>query len=74
VIKLRRITSPGHEAHVDDTRNAYIILVRKCDGITPLRRPGHRQEDNIRMDLREVGWIVVDCIHSLRIGATGGLL
>jgi hypothetical protein len=37
-------------------RNAYNILVGKSVGNRPLRRPRHRWEDNIRMDLREVGW------------------
>jgi hypothetical protein len=27
------------------------------------RRPRRRWEDNIRMDLREIGWEVVDWIH-----------
>jgi hypothetical protein len=29
----------------------------------PLRKPRHRWEDNIRMDLREIGWDVVDWMH-----------
>jgi hypothetical protein len=36
-------------------------LVGKCEGKRPLGRPRNRREDNIRMDLREVGWEVV-CI------------
>jgi hypothetical protein len=35
-------------------RNAYKILVKKPEGITPLVRPWHRWKDNIKMDLREV--------------------
>jgi hypothetical protein len=41
-------------------RNAYKILVRKTEGRRPLGRPRNRREDNIRMDLREVGWEGVD--------------
>jgi hypothetical protein len=29
----------------------------------PFGRPRHRWEDNIRMDLREIGWEVADWIH-----------
>jgi hypothetical protein len=38
-----------------EKRNAYGILVGK-----PLGRPGHRWEDNIKMDLREIGWGTMD--------------
>jgi hypothetical protein len=38
-----------------EMRNAYSILVGKPEGKRPLRRPRHRWEDNIRMDLREIG-------------------
>jgi hypothetical protein len=36
-------------------RNAYRILVGKPEGKRPLVRPRHRWEDNIRMDLGEIG-------------------
>jgi hypothetical protein len=36
-------------------RNAYKILVRKPEGKRPFGRPRHKWEDNIRMDLREIG-------------------
>jgi hypothetical protein len=35
-----------------ETRNAYIILIRKPEGKRQLGRPTHRWEDNIKMDLR----------------------
>jgi hypothetical protein len=35
---------------------SYRILVGKHEGKTPLGRPRHRWEDNIQMDLPEVGW------------------
>jgi hypothetical protein len=38
-----------------DIRNAYSILVGKPEGNRPLGRRRHRQRDNIRMDLREMG-------------------
>jgi hypothetical protein len=37
-------------------RNAYTILVGKLEGKRPLRRPRRRWVDNIKMDLREIGW------------------
>jgi hypothetical protein len=39
-----------------EKRNAYRILVGKPEGKRPLGRPTHRCENNIRMDLREIGW------------------
>jgi hypothetical protein len=50
-------------AHTGKMRNAYKILVRKLEGRRPFRRPRLRLEDNIRMDLREIRWKVMDCIH-----------
>jgi hypothetical protein len=43
--------------------HAYKILVRKPERKRPLRRPGHRWEDTIRMDLRKIGWEDVDWIY-----------
>jgi len=36
-------------------RGIYRVLVRKSEGRRPLGRPKHRWEDNIKMDLQEVG-------------------
>jgi hypothetical protein len=44
-------------------RNGYKILVSKPEGKGPLIRPRHREKDNIRMVLREIGWEAVDWIH-----------
>jgi hypothetical protein len=38
-----------------EKRNAYRILFGEPEGKRPLGRPGRRWEDNIRMDLREIG-------------------
>jgi hypothetical protein len=43
-----------------ERRNAYRILVGKPDGKRPLGRPRRRWVDNIKMDLREVGWDWID--------------
>jgi hypothetical protein len=47
-------------------RNAYRILVGKPEGKGPLGRPRHRWVDNIKMDLREIGWGGVDWIDLTR--------
>jgi hypothetical protein len=39
-----------------DKRDADTILVGKPEEKRPLGRPRFRWEDNIRMDLREIGW------------------
>jgi hypothetical protein len=45
-----------------ERRNAYRILVGKPEGKRPLGRPRRRCADNIKMDLREVGWDGMDWI------------
>ena len=40
---------------MEQSRNAYRVLVEKPEGKKLLGRPKHRWEDNIKMDLREVG-------------------
>jgi hypothetical protein len=44
-------------------RNTYNILVGKPEGKRPLGIPRRRWEDNIRMDLVEIGWECVDWMH-----------
>ena len=39
-----------------ENRGIYRILVGKPDGRKPLGKPRRRWEDNIKMDLIEVGW------------------
>jgi hypothetical protein len=43
-----------------EKRNAYRILVEKPEGRRPLGRPRRRWVDNIKIDLREIGWDGVD--------------
>jgi hypothetical protein len=47
-----------------EVRGAYNILVGRPEGRRPLGRPRRRWEDNIRMDLGEIGFEDVDWIHS----------
>jgi hypothetical protein len=53
----------GHVARREAKRNAYMILVGKPEGKRPLGRSRRRWEDNIRMDLREIGWSGTDWIN-----------
>jgi ribosome biogenesis protein Nip4 len=46
-----------------EVRGAYNILVGKPEGRSPLGRPSRIWEDNIKMDLREIGFGDVDWIH-----------
>jgi hypothetical protein len=56
VIKSRRLRWAGHVARMVEERGAYRILVGRPEGRRPLGRPRRRWEDNIKMDIREVGW------------------
>jgi hypothetical protein len=63
VIKARRMRWAGHVASMGEVRFAYNILVGRPEGRRPLGRPMCRWEDNIKMDLREIGFGNVDWIH-----------
>jgi hypothetical protein len=45
-----------------ERRNAYRIMVGKPDGKRLVGRPRHRLVDNIKMDLKEIGWGDMDWI------------
>jgi hypothetical protein len=62
-VNKSRIKWVGHVACMGEVRNAYKILVGKSEEKRPLGRPKHRWKDNIRMDLREIGWMGVDLMH-----------
>ena len=66
-----------------ERRGAYRVLVGKSEGKRPLGRPRRRWEDNIKMNLQEVGcggmnwielaqdrdrcWIIVNAVMNLRV-------
>jgi hypothetical protein len=56
VIESKATTWAGHVACKGDRIGVYTILVGKPKGKRPLGRPWRRREDNIKMDLQEVGW------------------
>jgi hypothetical protein len=64
VIKSRRARLAGHMARMGEGRGVYRVLVGRPEGKRTLERPRCRWEDNIKMDLREIGidganWIQV---------------
>jgi hypothetical protein len=63
VIKARRMRSAGHVARTGEVKGAYNSLVGRPEGRRPLGRPRGRWEDNIKMDLTEIGFGNVDWIH-----------
>ena len=54
VIKWIRMRWAGNVARMGERRGVYRVLVGKPKGKRPLRSPGRRWEDNIKMDLQEV--------------------
>jgi hypothetical protein len=63
VNKARKMRWAGHVACMGEVRSAYNILVGRPEGRGPLGRPRRRWEDNIKMYLREIGFVDVDWIH-----------
>jgi hypothetical protein len=55
-IKSRRMRWAGYMARMGEERNVYKVLMGKPEGKRPLGRPRRRWEDEIRMDIREIGW------------------
>jgi hypothetical protein len=83
VIKSRRMRWTGHVASVGEGRGSYRILVGRPEGKKLLGRPRPRWEDNVKLDLREIGidganwiqlvqdrvqlWACVNTIINLRV-------
>jgi hypothetical protein len=66
VMKLRKVRWAGHVARMGDRTGTYRVLVGKPEGKRPVGRPRRGWDDNIKMDLQEVGLIW------LRTGAGDG--
>jgi len=62
VIKSRRMIWVEHVARIVEG-GVYKVLVRKPEGNRPFGRPRRRWEDNIKMDLQEVGCGGMDCVE-----------
>jgi hypothetical protein len=68
VIKSRSMRWAGHVAHMREGRGVYGVLIERPEGKRPLGRLRRRWEDNIKMDLRDIG------LNWIRIGSGGVLL
>jgi hypothetical protein len=55
VIKSRKMKRAGHVARMGEGRGVYRVLVGRPEGKRSLGRPRCRSEDNIKMDLTEIG-------------------
>ena len=55
VVISRRMRLAGHVTRLGEDRGVHRVLVGKPEGKRPLERPRRRWEDNIKMDLQEVG-------------------
>jgi len=64
----------GRVAGMGERRDIYGVLVGKPDGKKPHGKPRCIWEDNIKMDLQEVGWGTWTGLIWLRIGTGGGHL
>ncbi|KAJ4428496.1 hypothetical protein ANN_24533 [Periplaneta americana] len=62
-IKSRRLRWAGHVARMGESRTAYRVLIGRPEGKTPLGRKRRRWEDDIKMDLRVVGYDDRDWIN-----------
>ena len=81
VVKSRRMRWAGHVALMGEERGVHRVLVGKPEGKRRLGRPRRGWEDNIKMDLREVGggdwmelaqdrdrwWALVNTVMNLRV-------
>ena len=74
VMKSRRMRWAGHVALTGERTGVYRVLVGKPEGKRTLGRLRRRREDNIKMDLQEVGCGVWTGSSWLRIGTGGGHL
>ena len=55
VIKSRRVRWAGHVARMGEGRGVHKVLVGKPEGNRPLGRPRRGWEDNIKVEILEVG-------------------
>jgi hypothetical protein len=55
-IKSRRMRWAGHVARMEDRRGAYKVSMGILEGEVPVGRSGRRSEDNIKINLQDVGW------------------
>jgi hypothetical protein len=65
----------GMDCSTHENRLHAGFLMGSAEKKIPIRRSRRRYEDNIKMDLRAIGWGVMDCIHLAQgMWTSGGLL
>jgi hypothetical protein len=74
VVKSRRMRRAGHLARMGEDIGVHRVFVGKPEGKKSLGKPRRRWEDNIKIDLQEVGGVVGTGWSWLRIGTGGGHL
>jgi len=57
-----RTKGAGYVTRIKERRGAYRVLMRRTAGKRPPGGPRRRREDNIKLDLQEVGWFGMDWI------------
>ena len=67
VIKSGKLRWAGHVARMERSRSAFKMLTGK----RPLGKPRRRWEDNIRMDLKEIGINAGNWVDSAQVGIIG---
>ena len=72
VIKSKRMRRVGHVVRMGERKGAYTVLVGKPKGKRPLGGSKRRWEDNIKMDLQEVGLGACTGLIWLRMVTGGG--
>ena len=63
MIKSRRMKWARHVARMGEKRGIYRVLVGEPEGKRPLERSRIRWEDNIKLDLKEIGCVGMDWIE-----------
>jgi hypothetical protein len=74
VVKSRSMRCAGHVERMGEGRGVHRVLVGKPERRRPLGRPRRKWEDNIKMNLQEVGGGYEEWMDLLRIGTGGGHL
>jgi hypothetical protein len=63
MIESRRMRWTENIVCMMGKRNAYRVLMGKPEGKRPLGRPGQIWKENIKMNLRKIGWGCMEWIH-----------
>ena len=74
LISSKEKNEMGGTCSANGGRGVYRVLVRKPEGRRPLERPRSRWEDNIKIELQDVGCGGMDWIELAQIGTGGGQL